>query len=623
MREDRMRDNDRTRDHTRYEAGDDTRYETGEDDTQVLERPGASGLRLEEPRQRSVWVGITVRTLIALVVLVGGYVAAANYLGNRVPNGTSVAGVQIGNLTPQDARTTLERRLAGTAGDPVKLDVAGDRYSIDPKAAGLSLDLDSTLADLTGVNYDPMVMWDRLTDSGGELPLRTTVDTDALRAAVGTLSKDVDTPAEEGRVWLALGKVNVQDPVPGRSLDVPVTATAIADAWPTSTPVPATLRAALPALSAEEIDRFVTTVAQPALSEPMSVTIDPARPGAKPSKDAETVQVSKAQLARLLSVEEGPEHTLSLALDHDGLVEVVHAGASTVEVTPRNASVRLHSGRPQLVKARNGRTIDDEQLIAEVEKAVAAGAHSVTVGTMKVEPSVTAADAAKWDVGSVMGTFVSEFPTGATNAARTENIRVGLSYLNGTVVMPGEQFSLADTLAPISTERGYVEAGVINEGRLVKGMGGGLSQVSTTVLNTAWSSGVQLDEFTPHSYYISRYPVGREATISVGTIDNKWTNDTDSPIVIEAGIEGDTIVMKFWGDRRYHVETITGERRNVVQPEVKTDDSANCLEQHPEEGFDITVTRVLSKGGNEVSRHSYTTHYAPSPQVTCTNPAAG
>src|SRR5690606_2579667 len=132
-------------------------------------------------------------------------------------------------------------------------------------------------------------------------------------------------------------------------------------------------------------------------------------------------------------------------------------------------------------------------------------------------------------------------------------------------VMPGDQFSLAAELSPISRDRGYVEAGVIVDGRLVKGIGGGLSQVTTTVLNAAWLSGVRLDEFTPHSYYISRYPVGREATIAVGVIDNKWTNDTASPVIVQTWISGSEIVMRFWGDRQYTVDTITGPRRNIVQ----------------------------------------------------------
>ncbi len=368
------------------------------------------------------------------------------------------------------------------------------------------------------------------------------------------------------------------------------------------------------ALSPEEIERFVTTQAEPALAAPVVVQLG-----------KEEATVSRNQLSRLLTVTESPEHTLSLVMDEPGLVDVVRGAAGDAERRARDATVRLREGRPQVVAARTGRELDQDDLVTQVTGALTGtgDARTVKVALTTVQPEVTDDDAASWSVDEVMSEFTSQFPTGATNAARTENIRVGLSYINGTVVMPGEQFSLAGTLAPISTERGYVEAGVISNGRLVKGMGGGLSQVSTTVLNTAWFAGVQLDAFTPHSYYISRYPVGREATISVGQIDNQWTNDTQSPVVIQTWIEGDTIVMRFWGDRTVTVSTITGERRNIVKSDERTDDSVDCLPQHAEEGFDITVTRVLTRGGEEISRRDYSTRYSPSPEVVCTNPDAG
>ncbi|MGC1208194.1 MAG: VanW family protein, partial [Ornithinimicrobium sp.] len=354
-------------------------------------------------------------------------------------------------------------------------------------------------------------------------------------------------------------------------------------------------------------------------------------------------------------------------LDEAGLAEIVDGALVDVEQSARNATVRLgDQGSPVLVDAVVGTEVDEEAVLAGVreilrvdesaqgaaaadasdstaedapddssqtsgtsadgteqtgspdgEDTVSLDGRTIVVTTSEIKPEITDEQASTWDVDSVMAEFRSEFPTGAENADRTENIRVGLRYVNGSVIMPGESFSLADTLAPISPDRGYVEAGVIADGRLVKGIGGGLSQVSTTLLNTAWFSGVELNSFTPHSYYISRYPVGREATISVGAIDNVWTNDTKSPIVIQASIEGDEIVMQFFGDRQYTVETRTGKRRDITEPDTKTDDSEDCLTQGAVEGFTITVARDLIKSGDVVRTDEYTTTYQPSPGVSC------
>lgn len=580
----------------------------------VTEQADEAGSVLSEEPARNEWVGIVLRTLLAVVVLGAGYVALAHHFGGRVPNGTTVQGVDISNLTPEAAAETLETRLALLTDDPVVFRVDGESYQLDPVQSGLSVDLPATLQGLTGVSYDPRVLWSRITDEGGELTLVLVVDHDVLERSVAEHASDFDADPVEGRVWLSLGDVHVIDPEPGRSLDPVATADRVADGWPHTRTVEGVSTEVPAELTTEEIARFVTEEAEPALASSVVVQVG-----------EEQTTVTPNQLSRLLTVEESEDHTLSLALDEETLVEIVRGGLTDAVTPARDAAVRLgDNGQPEVVPARVGTELDEDSIIAAVREALTSDdpqERVVEVDTVDVEPELHTEVAEGWRM-EVMAEFRSEFPTGPANEARTHNIQVGLGHINGTVVMPGEQFSLAQTLSPINADRGYVEAGVIIDGRLVQGMGGGLSQVSTTVLNTAWSSAVQLDEFTPHSYWIPRYPVGREATLAVGVIDNKWTNDTPEPIIMQSWIEGDEIVMRFWGDRRYTVETITGPWRNIVQPGVSEDDSEDCLPQRAQEGFDITVTRVLSRGGEEVSRQSYNTRYQPSDAITCTHPNA-
>src|SRR5699024_8060918 len=128
---------------------------------------------------------------------------------------------------------------------------------------------------------------------------------------------------------------------------------------------------------------------------------------------------------------------------------------------------------------------------------------------------------------------------------------------------------------------------------------------------------------TPHSYYISRYPAGREATLAYPIIDNVWTNDTDTPVVVRSWIAGDQIHMQYLGERQYDVETVDGPRRDVRQPEEHVDDSPECVPQSPAEGFTISNVRILRAGGQEVSRDEFTTTYHPADEVVCTHPEAG
>jgi vancomycin resistance protein YoaR len=599
----------------------------------------------DEPR-RSEWWGIAVRSLLALLVLAGAYVALAYYLGDRIPNGTTVEGVDIGTLDEQSAVEVLEDKLDTLVEQPVSVVVEGSSVEVEPGELGLAPDYEGTVEGVTGLTFDPRNLWASLTGQGRALELRTTVDEDALEGALASVAQELDAEPVQAQVALSRGEVRVVLPEPGVALEVEETAERVADQWPQEPVVEAAVRAVPAALTAEEVETFVADVVEPAVASPVEVVVDES-----------TATVTPNQLSRLLTVEQQGEGAgdagLVLLLDEEGLLELVHGGLGDVAQAPRDAAVRLgESGRPEILPARVGAEIDDAAVllgvreVLQVDDALPQGTESdgegdeaeatssperpepaadptvedrtVTVQTIEVEPEVTDEDADAWQVDAVMAEFRSQFPTGEANEDRTENIRVGLRYVNGSVVMPGEQFSLADTLAPITADRGYVEAGVIVDGRLVDGIGGGLSQVSTTMLNTAWFAGVELNEWTPHSFYISRYPEGREATIAVGLIDNVWTNDTDSPVVVQTRIEGDEIVMRFWGDRQYTVDTTTGPRRDIQEPDSFTDDSPDCLTQTAVEGFTVTVTRTLSRSGDVVREESWTTTYQPSPGVTCT-----
>lgn len=607
----------------------------------------------EEPPSPE-WRGIVLRTVAVLAVLVGVYTGLAYYFGDRVPRGTTVEGVDIGALSRGAAEDVLVDKLDGLMTAPVVLSTSGEPVRLDPAQAGLTPDYGSTLDGLTGLTFDPRNLWSRVSGDGRDLDLEVDVDEDALRAAVADLAPEVAAAPVEAEVVLTRGEVRTTLPEAGHALDVEETASSVRRAWPKETEVAASVTGLPPVLSAEQVQAFVADVVEPALAGPVIVVVGDAQ-----------ARITPNQLARLLSVEQlgdtPGEGSLRLLLDETGLTETVEDGLAGVVREPQDASVRLgEDGRPQVRPAVPGARLDDAAVLAGVRQVLAvdgaapgtagrtdaagttgepeADAASTTAGpgtapevagrtvavqTIEVEPQITDEDAQEWDVDQVMAEFVSQFPTGPANAGRTENIRVGLTYVNGAVVMPGEQFSLADTLAPISPDRGYVQAGVISDGRLVQGLGGGLSQVSTALLNTAWSAGVRLDSFTPHSYYISRYPEGREATISIGAIDNTWTNDTDSPVVIQTFIQGDVIVMRFWGDRQYTVDTTTSPRSDISEPDTFDDDSPDCLDQGAVEGFTVTVTRTLSRAGDVVRSEAYTTTYQPSPGVTCTGDEAG
>ncbi|GAA1171154.1 VanW family protein [Ornithinimicrobium humiphilum] len=569
------------------------------------------------------WLSIVLRLLAAVLVLGGLYVGAAFYFKDRPPAGVTVDGIEIGSLTRDQARAHLEDELAPRLQEPVTVAVPSgegdpEQLSLVPADSGLGFDLDATLKDAVGLSFDPRTLWAHVSGADRELELVGTVDREALTSAVQALAEDFDADAVEGEVTLTDTGVEVVDSGDGRTLDVPATVEAVAEGWPDRTSVEGASSSVSPVLAQAELDRFRTEEVEPALSAPVRVT-------AKRGDSRLTAEIAPREIADMLTVERSEDQaSLSLVLDEEAMLARVRQDLGQLERGPRDATVALEGSQVVVVPARTGFSLDVEDLPDAFRTAMrASGAErTISVALEEIQPEIPTSASDAWRF-TVMSHFESEFPTGPANEARTANLAAGVRHVNGTVVMPGEQFSLSRALGDISPAGGYVEAPIIQDGRLVMGLGGGLSQVSTVVFNASWLAGVQLDAHTPHSFYIARYPAGREATLAVPVIDNTWTNDTSNPIVVRSWISGNRIVMEFLGQRQYDVQTVDGPWRDRKTGEKRTDDSPNCVPQSPAEGFSITTTRILSRGGSEVKRDTFNTTYVPADEIVCTNPQAG
>ena len=551
-----------------------------------------------------------LRLTIAVAVLAAAYLGTAWFLGRHIPANSTVAGVPVGGMSPASAESTLRRALAAKEGAKVTLKAGDKTFEIDPKSAGLAIDYDGTIADLSGFSANPADLWDKLT-GGSDEQLATAIDRARLEAAVKAAEATLDTPVVQGGVTFPGGKVAVVKPRAGAMLSVAKTSDEVADRWPTTATIAPRLDTVAPAVSAEEVDRAVAEFATPAVSGPVTVKV-----GAK------SFAVAPAAFAPSLSVKPDAEGKLAPVVDNAKLVAAVRKAASDagLEAKPRDAKITFKGSTVVVVPAAAGATLDEKSVVAAFVPALTDPARTATVTTAVVQPKLTTAEAEKIKPKEVVSTFTTNFPY---NPPRTNNITIAARTLNGTYVGPGEQFSLNRTLGQRTAAKGYASAPVIEDGRLKKDYGGGVSQVSTTTFNAAFFSGVRIDQYLPHSFYISRYPEGREATVSWPDVDQKWTNDTGYGILIQASVTSSSITVTFHGTKVWDIDSVKGPRRNVVQPKTIVDNRPGCVTQSPSTGFDVTVTRVFKKAGKTVRTSNFNTHYIPEDKVTCTHPSAG
>lgn len=216
-------------------------------------------------------------------------------------------------------------------------------------------------------------------------------------------------------------------------------------------------------------------------------------------------------------------------------------------------------------------------------------------------------------------TVIGRFRTGGFAADSGQNIKRVAEQVDGAVVAPGATFSLNSYTGPRDAAQGYVDAGIIEDGQPARGIGGGISQFSTTLYNAAYFAGMVDVEHTEHSYYISRYPAGREATVFEGAIDLKFRNDGPSPVRIQAQWSPSSIIVELVGQKRYDVTSSSSPRTSPVPHATRTiRPGQNCKPSSGVDGFTITDTRTLRDLRNgQVRTEPRTVRYDPEPDIRC------
>ena len=554
---------------------------------------------------------VVAGTTAGAVILLGGYGGLAALRADKVPGGTTIDGTPIGGLTLGQAAEKVQSASKQTLAKPITITTDQGDLQIVPANSGISLDTGPALADLTGFTLNPTQVIQHYTGGGPQRTARTVVDLAALQQAIAAAGEKIKGAPVNPTVKFVQGAVQVTDGAPGKGIDAAAVAQQIAAGWPSTTTFRATLKETAPDVSQQDVQAYLDTFANKAMADPVTVQVH-----------SQKVSLSTTVISNVLSttVKDG---RLTPVVDENALDKALADTAGTLVKAPQAARIiQAADGKRTVVPGTDGYTVVTKDAGAKLLAAITAADRTMTLDT-----TATKASATNVDVNSVgtemMSEFVSNFPTGSSNAARTHNIQTALAKMNGVVVQPGQQFSLLQTLMPIDAAAGYVNAPVLSGGVDVLGMGGGISQTSTTLYNAVFFAGMQLDEHKAHSFWISRYPMGREATLSIPTIDNKWTNDSGHPVLLQAGIEGHAAVIRIYGTKAFTVTSTTSAPFNIVAPKVRYIATSGCINQPAVNGFSVTVTRVVKNlAGQVVKNEKLTTNYQPADRVICTGQTA-
>jgi len=326
---------------------------------------------------------------------------------------------------------------------------------------------------------------------------------------------------------------------------------------------------------------------------------------------------------RALVRTERVDGSLALSLDPVGLHASLRPRLGVFEVPPRDATFWVGANRAHVVPSRPGHTLDLERIARSLVSNLDSTTHLARFA--RTEPELTTEEAEKLDIRELISEFTTYYPC---CAPRVTNIQRAAEVLDGFILGPGETFSLNAVLGPRTIEAGYVLAPQIEEGKLKDAVGGGVSQVATTLYNAAFFAGVRLVAHQAHQFYISRYPMGREATVSWGGPELIFRNDWPAAILVKVRASSSSITVRFYSRKLgRRVETTTGKPYAYVPPRsIRTRNrslapgTVHVVQSAGAAGFTVQYTRKVFKGADLVKNERYTVRYVPQNEVVEVGP---
>ena len=283
-----------------------------------------------------------------------------------------------------------------------------------------------------------------------------------------------------------------------------------------------------------------------------------------------------------------------------------------------NARFEFPDGKPAVKPARDGVSVDSDELTRAVREAISSPDNTASVGVGDQKAQFSTKDAEAMRFPEVVSQFATDNPRNGERTARLEYVTEKIS---GTVVKPGEVFDFNAVMGPDWAEPKYsvrheqTAFGGVEDDQL----GGTHSQLATTLFNAALEAGLEIREQQGGPQLPSVYPDGRDVVVGEGT-NFVFANTTDKPIVIESFVDDSKTHVKIHGTKQFDVELSTTDRWNVkagLPP--KEESGSRCVSYPSLDGGSVLTYRVIKDRTKDqpVVRDTFYREYAEQQGQTC------
>lgn len=316
---------------------------------------------------------------------------------------------------------------------------------------------------------------------------------------------------------------------------------------------------------------------------------------------------------------------ISYTHDNQKVVEKLQQIATEFNVDAQDSTITRKNGAFQITDEQKGYALDVDKTVPKVEELLEQNTGGIVEPEITVtEPKVTRADNEK--VTDLIGTYSTTYSANA--AGRNENLRVGCANIDGTVIAPGEVFSMNVGLGPQTYANGYKDAGVYVNGKVEQGVAGGVCQVTSTLYNAVILAELEVVERYPHSMTVGYVPLGRDAAVAGDYKDLKFRNDTEYPVYLEAYARDGKVVCNLYGheihDAGHKVDFEMVFDGTIPKPAEKITKDASKPEGYRQvtyngkTGSKVSTYKIITEGGKQTSKEwfSSSTYRATADEVT-------
>ena len=563
--------------------------------------------------RRHVWAATAL--LIAIVAVAGFAVLQAS-TWDQAGDGVSVAGVSVGGLDEAAVAAAVRDQVTPTV-STVRLETGGEQpLALTLDQLGITLDAPATARKALAAGRRSIPLGLSVWLPGGEsaVPPVVRVDGAAYQKGLEAVRAEVDVPAKDARLKLAGEQLGVVPAQQGREVDAVALERAVLAAVAAGRgyagPVPT--RVVQPEVSTVDAEARASAAAA-YLARPVTLRYR--------SKE---VTLTPEQMAGMLSVNTGGDaDQYPLTFHNDHAAEELHGIFAFAETPPVDATVEVNDdGTVNVTESKSGMVLDMPVLMDELDDAATGGGlRTIFVALTPAFPKLSTADVENMGLSALGSQFVTYFDP--RNTSRANNIALAAKLVDGSVVEPGETFSLNAAMGPRTANRGFDYAPVIAADNVLRqGVGGGICQYATTLFNAVFIAGLPVVERRAHSLYISHYPIGRDATVAWGSVDFKFKNDTGKSIMIRSWIGGGALTVALVGKTGRTVDYKTSAFYDIHKPAHGKSDPRVIYDSDLgpgvirwEKGIDgrsIKVERTVKDADGEVLfRDTFVSTYAP------------